>query len=189
MVTEGPRRRRIISIPIECIKKGATTHEELFQGESVICHWKFDIPNCRGVIYNLSERGVFKVFELKNYSHLFAISYTDSKLTSKGGLLDPEFTFGGPGNTEIVICKKVKGKSTLFRIYSKSDGIFRKEFFLKESCWAFVELCGYDRMVLQRGEKGELEVMDIRCIKKTNLHTTCRPHYLDTVSKFICWDR
>ena len=63
------------------------------------------------MIYNLLE-GVLKVFELRKYSHMFAIAQTDSNLISNPSRLS-EFTFGSPGNTEIVIYKKFKRKSTL----------------------------------------------------------------------------
>lgn len=78
MVTEP--RQRIIHIQIEFIKNGTKPHEELFQVESLISNWEFDIQNCRAMIYNLSK-GMFKVFELKRYTHLFAIAQPNRNLT------------------------------------------------------------------------------------------------------------
>jgi hypothetical protein len=103
---------RILSLKIPSIEAGPTTldSKELFRGESIINYCDFDIPNCRGIIHNLAE-GKFKVFELKNYTHLFTIP-------DIGGSAEVSYAkLGNSGNTDMLIYEKVSEGFSM-RIYS-----------------------------------------------------------------------
>ena len=199
-------------MPVKCISieipsiKGAgltTTYKQLFQGESTIDGWDFDIPNCRAMIDNRLEK-VFKMFELKEYSHLFTIPYPDICVhyIHQIAVNFPVFTLGthtlGTSvGIDMVIHQRIfKENFVFFRIYCKRNGKLRKEFFLPLNYpedIEFVVLCGTDRMLVQQLGPRPLEVVDISCqnpvyIKKTNIYATNKPYYLSRSSKFICND-
>ena len=157
--------RIFISIEIPSIKSGITTtsQKHLFQGESTISCWALDIAHCRGIISYESDE-VFKIYELREYSQLFTISKNQWPIPNPTTGTPFTVRFGGPGNGEMVIYRKVNEKSILFKIYSKLNGKQVKEFILpldsEEDDAEFVLLCGRDRMVLQL-ELRNLEVYDI----------------------------
>jgi hypothetical protein len=173
-------RLRIISLEIPFIKARITRTEnkQLFQGESIINDCEFDIPNCRGVIYNLAE-GKFKVFELKKYTHLFTIP--DIGMSPDGSY----FKFRSPGNMDMVIYERI-WEGFLMRIYSKRNGKPLKQFILPRYHGyrtEFIAPCGSDRILVQQYSLG-MDVVDISSenptvLKKTNIRAASEPYYLD----------
>eukprot|EP00253_Pinus_taeda_P013945 PITA_13945 len=155
---------KIISMEVASVKAGRTDeYRDIYAEEADAVTWDFDIPNCRGVIYNKDER-VFKVFDLKEYNQICTISLergipVERKIEwffqSRGNMYVVIYFDGGfPRNTSDVS----------FKIYSKRDGELCQEGIIHlnhhEARLQFAALCGDDRICLQQ-HGWNMQVIDI----------------------------
>ena len=174
----------IVSLGIESVKAGLTTEQITIcpKDSNMIGDWDFDIPNCRGMIYNNRER-LFKVFELKNYRILFTLPHEgDDSFHSC-------LRFGSSGNMELIVMmyRKISARmeEVLFRIYSKLTGQLRKRISIPvypNHKIRYVELCGTDRILVQQSNLA-MQIFDIaaqisKVIKASDIQMLDCPHYL-----------
>lgn len=177
---------KIISVKIACIKAGQSNeYREIFAEELDMITWDFDIPNCRGMIYNKKEKEI-KVFELKEYDQMFAIRVESEMcwdFQSRGNMYLGIYFDGNFPSVDNISLKT----------YSKLDGQVCNEAILHLHPGfelGFATLCGNDRMCVQQiGLR--MQVIDISGeipeIIETNIEAIGEPYYLDKLDQFLCY--
>lgn len=186
---------KILIVEIAGLKAGRTNeYREIYAEEADTVTWDFDIPNCRGVIYNKKER-VFKVFDLKEYNQISTISLERGIQVER----KIEWFFQSRGNMYVAIYFdggfRRNTSDVWFKIYSKRDGELCQEGILHlnhETMLQFATLCGDDRICLQQHGRN-MQVIDISGevpqVIPTNLEEMVEPYYLPKLDRFLCYTR
>ena len=152
---------------IESIKARLSGEEiNIFSKDSkMIGTWDFDIPNCRGMIYNMKER-LFKVFESKKYGMLFTIPY------EAYGSFDSHLSFGSSPNMKLIVTMlneiSVQMAEILLRIYSKLTGQLRKanfHTFIHTSTWNSIVVVGMQIFDISSKIAKVIKISDIQMIE------------------------
>jgi hypothetical protein len=178
---------KILSVEISSIKAGQSNeYREIYAEEADSRVWDLDIPNCRGVIYNETQR-VLKVFDLKEYNQISTIAVERQR----------NWSFQSRGNMYLMMYFRGRLPYAIrkisFKTYSKQNGEVSEvaTIYLHPGFrFNFATLCGNDRICLHQLQR-KMQLIDISLdapeIIQTNIEAEVEPYYLDKLDRFLCY--